>query len=168
MTFGEKLQALRKAKAMSQEDLAEKLLVSRQTISRWEGDQALPDLSNIIALSKVFNVSIDYLVGTDMNEINTNIEGNQLSKDLYSYKMKVNFGIVLITLSLILAIGLSIYGSIEGGHVIFIDKGEIQGLSAFLYTHNLYWVYVLAGAMGLGGLYLVGALKKLFGSKENK
>ena len=62
MTFGTKLQNLRKSKNMSQEDLAERLSVSRQAISKWELDQSLPDTTNIIAISEIFNVSIDYLL----------------------------------------------------------------------------------------------------------
>ncbi len=62
MTLGTKLQTLRKSKNMSQEDLANILNVSRQAISKWETDQSLPDTTNIIAISKIFGVSIDYLL----------------------------------------------------------------------------------------------------------
>ena len=62
MTLGTKLQNLRKSKNMSQEALAEMLNVSRQAISKWELDQSLPDTANIIALSKIFSVSTDYLL----------------------------------------------------------------------------------------------------------
>ncbi|MDO5028029.1 MAG: helix-turn-helix transcriptional regulator [Bacillota bacterium] len=161
MTLGEKLQGLRKSKAMSQEDLAANLKVSRQTISRWEQDQALPDLSNIIALAKVFNISIDDLVGIDIEDINKNQEGVNLSKDLFAYKMKFVFGIILLSLGLVLAIGLSIYGSLVGGYLVRPGQPDLQGLSAFLYIKELYWVYFLAAAFGLLGLGLVGAFKKL-------
>ena len=62
MTFGTKLQNLRKEKNMSQEDLANLLNVSRQAISKWELDQSLPDTTNIIAISKIFGVTTDYLL----------------------------------------------------------------------------------------------------------
>ena len=62
MTFGAKLQTLRKSKNMSQEDLANRLNVSRQAISKWETDQSLPDIINIIAISEIFSVSTDYLL----------------------------------------------------------------------------------------------------------
>ena len=62
MTFGTKLQTLRKSKNMSQEDLANRLNVSRQAISKWETDQSLPDIINIIAISEIFSVSTDYLL----------------------------------------------------------------------------------------------------------
>lgn len=62
MTFGEKLQLLRKQKGLSQEQLALQLTVSRQSISKWELDSSLPDTENIVQLSSIFNVSTDYLL----------------------------------------------------------------------------------------------------------
>lgn len=62
MNVSEKIIHLRKINAMSQEDLAEKLDISRQAISRWENGSALPDAGNILALSKLFHVTTDYLL----------------------------------------------------------------------------------------------------------
>ena len=62
MTFSEKIINLRKAHGWSQEDFAEKLNVSRQAISRWENDSALPDALNILQISKLFGVTTDYLL----------------------------------------------------------------------------------------------------------
>lgn len=62
MNFSEKLLTLRKANDLTQEQLAEKLDVSRQSISKWESGQATPELEKIVALSVVFNVTTDYLL----------------------------------------------------------------------------------------------------------
>ena len=62
MTLGEKIQALRNQHGLSQEQLAEKITVSRQAVSKWELDQSTPDLEYIIQLSEIFGVSIDSLV----------------------------------------------------------------------------------------------------------
>ena len=62
MTFGEKLQALRKARGWSQEELASQIHVSRQALSKWESGGAVPDTENIIALSRLFGVTTDYLL----------------------------------------------------------------------------------------------------------
>ena len=62
MNFSEKLLTLRKAKDLTQEQLAEKLDVSRQSISKWESGQATPELEKIVALSAVFDVTTDYLL----------------------------------------------------------------------------------------------------------
>lgn len=65
MTFGEKLLKLRKESALSQEELAEKLGVSRQAVSRWENEGVLPDGLNLLGISKLFGVSTDYLLNDD-------------------------------------------------------------------------------------------------------
>ena len=62
MTFGEKLLTLRKQSGFSQEQLAEKLSVSRQAVSRWENEGILPDCGNLLELSRLFGVSTDYLL----------------------------------------------------------------------------------------------------------
>jgi transcriptional regulator with XRE-family HTH domain len=62
MTLGEKIQQLRKTQGLSQEALAEKLTVSRQAISKWELGESMPDTENVVSLSKLFDVSTDYLL----------------------------------------------------------------------------------------------------------
>ncbi len=62
MDFSEKLLTLRKAKNLTQEQLAEKIDVSRQSISKWESGQASPELEKIVALGTVFDVTTDYLL----------------------------------------------------------------------------------------------------------
>ncbi len=54
MIFPEKLQLLRKSKGLTQEELAEKVSVSRQAITKWESGQAYPDISNLISISEFF------------------------------------------------------------------------------------------------------------------
>ena len=72
MTFGEKVQLLRKKKGLSQEGLAEKLSVTRQTISKWELDRSTPDLQFILQLSDIFEVTTDYLIKDNTNESDRN------------------------------------------------------------------------------------------------
>ena len=62
MTIAEKIKQLRKDNSMTQEDLAEKLNVSRQTISKWETSVTIPDADNIVAISKLFNITTDELL----------------------------------------------------------------------------------------------------------
>lgn len=62
MDFPEKLLTLRKADDLTQEQLAEKLEVSRQSVSKWESGQATPELEKVVALSAIFNVTTDYLL----------------------------------------------------------------------------------------------------------
>lgn len=65
MTFGEKLKSLRRQAGMSQEQLAEKLGVSRQAVTKWETDGGIPDIENIMAVSALFDISIDELFSNE-------------------------------------------------------------------------------------------------------
>ncbi len=65
MTFGEKLKEARKEAGLSQEQLAEKMSVSRSAIAKWESDKGMPDINNLKAIAQLLNVSIDYLLDDD-------------------------------------------------------------------------------------------------------
>ena len=62
MTFSDKLIALRRKAGWSQEELAERLNVSRQSVSKWESAQSMPDIDKIVQLSSLFSVATDYLL----------------------------------------------------------------------------------------------------------
>ncbi len=71
MSFGENIQFLRKMrKGMTQEELAEKMGVSRQTVSKWELDATYPEMDKVIELCKLFSCSMDQLVREDINVSN--------------------------------------------------------------------------------------------------
>lgn len=69
MTFAEKLKSIRKQSGISQEKLAEKLGVSRQAVTKWETDAGIPDIENLRAISDLFNISIDELLGKEKEEM---------------------------------------------------------------------------------------------------
>ena len=62
MTIGQNIRALRKECGLSQTELAKKLNLSQDTISLWELDKALPDVLSVIAMSRIFNVTTDYIL----------------------------------------------------------------------------------------------------------
>lgn len=62
MTIADRIQSLRKAKGMSQEELADRVGVSRQAVSKWESEQATPDLDKVVIMSDIFEVTTDYLL----------------------------------------------------------------------------------------------------------
>ena len=80
MTLGNKIQKLRKQKGMSQEKLAEELGVSRQAVSKWELDAALPDIGNIVAISRLFDVTTDYLLKDEQDDAGSNDEKAESEK----------------------------------------------------------------------------------------
>lgn len=69
MTFAEKLKSIRKKAGMSQEKLAEKIGVSRQAITKWETDAGIPDIDNMMALSSLFNISLDELLSNEKTAV---------------------------------------------------------------------------------------------------
>ena len=70
MDLGKKIIEMRKNKNLSQEQLAEVLNVSRQTISNWENGKFYPDIDALVKISKYFNISLDDLLASDSNILN--------------------------------------------------------------------------------------------------
>ena len=68
MTFSDKLIALRRKAGWSQEELAERLNVSRQSVSKWESAQSMPDIDKIVQLSSLFSVTTDYLLKDEQDD----------------------------------------------------------------------------------------------------
>lgn len=72
MILAEKIVNLRKKMGWSQEELAEQLGVSRQSVSKWESEQSLPDMDKIVKMSTVFSVSTDYLLKDELSDLDVN------------------------------------------------------------------------------------------------
>lgn len=79
MTFGEKIQKLRKEAGLSQEELSYQLGVSRQAISKWERDNGYPETEKIVRMSKIFHVTLDYL----LNEESTQTSETTAERGIY-------------------------------------------------------------------------------------
>lgn len=87
MGLGNKIQSLRKKLNFSQEQLAEKLNVTRQTISKWELEETTPDIKQAKKLSEIFKVSLDELLETDIN--NTIVEKVSKTEKLTEIGIKI-------------------------------------------------------------------------------
>ena len=120
MILADKILSLRKKNGWSQEELAEKMNVSRQSISKWESTGSIPDINKILELSKIFGVSTDYLLKDDLEEVEyseTNEsdirlrvsleEANEFMKIKKAVGKKIGLGVSLCVLSPILLILLS-------------------------------------------------------------
>ena len=66
MEFGKQIKKLRQEAQLSQEELAERIYVSRQTISNWENDKSYPDVNSLVLLSETFQISLDKLIKGDI------------------------------------------------------------------------------------------------------
>ncbi len=86
MTLGEKIKSARKNAGLTQEQMAEKLMISRPAITKWESDKGIPDIENLKAISKLLDVSLDYLLNDgedlDLNVIKEAIDIKAYGKGL--------------------------------------------------------------------------------------
>lgn len=81
MNFSKQLKKYRELNRFSQETLAEKIYVTRQTISKWENDKSYPDIHNLVALSILFDISLDELVKGDIDTMKKVIGNEKLNKN---------------------------------------------------------------------------------------
>lgn len=80
MNIADRIQHLRKQKGLSQEDLADMVGVSRQSVSKWESEQSIPDLEKIIIMSDIFEVTTDYILkGVE----SASVSNRRIIKNLY-------------------------------------------------------------------------------------
>lgn len=158
MTFSEKLLKLRKDAGLSQEDLAEKLNVSRQAISRWEMGTAMPDCPNLLHISKQFHVSADYLL---RDELEQNEDALSLFPALtVPHKAKENKVRILIGIcaAIVGALGLFILRILASVfpavHLVAVGEAHrvYDGLLGFIWVHDLKWLLLLLLAMLFGGI----------------
>ena len=104
MEIGNKINQLRKLSGMTQEQLAEKLNVSRQTISKWESDSTSPDLESIVKISRIFHVSLDEGEAGVANKTDEQITLEDLMKiNLHNRKMTLLLisGLIFIMVSIL-------------------------------------------------------------------
>ena len=148
MTVGEKIQKYRKDLNLSQEELGQKLLVSRQTISLWEKDQTVPTIDNLMRLSDIFGISVDEILNSENKEQNAEIQPNEsyrfifLKEELNEiyrlqrkniYKRPIIFT-VLCVLMIVFFIGSSAPDAMIGfafGMFLIGDVSHIKGIRAY-------------------------------------
>ena len=105
MEIGKRIKAYRGFLALSQDDLAKKIFVSRQTISNWETDKTYPDIQSMIALSILFDVSLDELIKADLEEIEMKISRNKVNQqsDLHVIIMLISTVLSALSVGLVVA-----------------------------------------------------------------
>jgi len=165
MKLSDKILKLRKQSGMSQEELAEKLNVSRQAISRWEVGSAQPDASNVLQLSKLFGVTADYLLNDDYESDhdvpvvkNTEAAAKSKIKKVVgicagAFGLLGNFILYIMSRFIKVMIPRPVY---DDGEIIFYEfSSELTGYSYkyFIQEHNLeflvavFWALVVAGLL---------------------
>lgn len=149
MTFGEKLQFLRKQKGFSQEKLSEQLNVSRQAISKWELGESLPDTENVVKLGNLFSVSLDYLLNDSICSENylpaaqhNTVKSHstiQLVIGAVCYVIGCLGGLTLIVLSTMIEVHVTKKRILPDGSVQYYGGGDVLGYDfwAFISEYRL-------------------------------
>ena len=99
MTIGNRIVSLRKAQQFSQEEIADKIGVSRQSVSKWETDACAPDAYHLIELAKVLNTSVEYIVTGETSVV----EKTQTNKEPMELKNLAILGFILLAGGFIMA-----------------------------------------------------------------
>ena len=125
MELGKQIYELRKKANLSQEQLAEKVGVSRQTISKWELGETAPDIKQAQILSQIFNISLDELTGNDTKEvIYEKVSNTEKLAGLIIKIIKI-WGIIILACLIIAVVGIILFGYVrEEGSVEFENNVE--------------------------------------------
>ncbi|MBQ3979653.1 MAG: helix-turn-helix transcriptional regulator [Lachnospiraceae bacterium] len=143
MILADKIIDERKKNGWSQEDLADKLGVSRQSVSKWESAQSIPDLQRILEMSKLFGVSTDYLLkdeegdrgsfeAEDPGEIRRRVsmeEANDFLAANEGFAKKVSLGVAMIISGVVL---LLVAVALQSGNVIPVSENAAAGIGVVL------------------------------------
>lgn len=163
MTFGAKLQKLRKEKGWTQEQLATQIGVTRQALSNWELDTAVPDTKNVLQLSKLFGVTTDYLLNDDYesdDDLPAVHASSERISSMYRNKGRVIIGVCIAGVGalgmLIIGILSSVFPAVYMEAPVGVDwvRGY-DGLLGFLKVNNLEWLFALCILVLIAGLITI-------------
>ena len=152
MTLCEKLYNLRRKQGLSQEELAEKLDCSRQVISKWENGTTTPDAEMLQKYSKLFDVSIDYLLNDDMTEPSSIYLAEKNSEN------KKLLGILGLVIAIVGCVSLVVFGAIT----VFSSKtaDKIAG-SSFIVIDGMFIAMLISVLFVVfGAVILIKTIKR--------
>ena len=175
MTLSEKLQNLRKAAGLSQEQLAERLNVTRQAVSKWETGEGKPDIDNLLPLAKLLHTTVDYLLDdtadaprtdTPPTPPQTESVGRELWEQLKSFGRRWGWlggyaiaaigAVRFVTTAIVLFAGGTLLGDF-----LSMSFGIATGFGLAYYLIGIVQLAVYA-AMIVGGLWLAKWLKRKY------
>ncbi len=157
MNFDEKLQSLRKSNGITQEELAEKLEVTRQTISKWECGESTPDFRNLVKISEIFKVSIDFLLKDEAPAEEPDVSPTHAAK-AYIIKRKFDnkslLGACMFSAGIISMLVFFILSTVSPMRVMN-EYGTFEGLLGFLIWQKMIWVFIAVCLMSVIGFVLL-------------
>ncbi len=134
MSLGETIYKLRTEKSLSQGDLAEMLDVSRQSISKWENNSAVPDLDKLIKLGEIFGVSLDELVKGEPH-IMKETPAEEKKKEEGGFPPRKIAGTILLCMGFLVILFFFVMGAALGG-LIFASPFLVCGIICFAFKKN--------------------------------
>ena len=161
MTFGEKLTRLRKREGLSQEALAERLGVSRQAVSRWEQNTALPDAAKLLPCARLFSVSVEWLLDNargweDQTQTAEPAQRTETPAAHGNRPWYIAGGIVTGAGALgLVAMGImsAVFPAVVSEAPVGVEWVRVyDGLTGFLKLHNVEWLFALWAAVALYGV----------------
>lgn len=161
MSFGENIQKLRRQAGLSQEVVADKLSVTRQTISKWELDQSTPDLPYIVKLGELFGVTTDLMIKGEAPAVPTAAETPECGEKRPARVCpQTVFAALLI---LVGCAGILTCVILSASHPVSYlgDAGAFQGLAGWLFAKEMWGFFAAccAGALAGAAILLDGCLK---------
>ena len=141
MEIGNQIQKYRAEQGYSQDELAEKIFVTRQTVSNWENQHTYPDLHSLLLLGEVFGISLDQLVKGDLDEMKREINKEDVEKLKKGSRVLAIYMVLLLLLPIPLAKwlgwgGLAIYGIIFSAGMFYALKLERLKKSCDVQTYR--------------------------------
>lgn len=162
MTFGEKLQKLRKSKGWTQEELAAQISISRQALSKWEQGTVIPDTENILQISRLFGVSTDYLLHDDY-ESDADIPAVHTSSETLTRNFKSRTqSMIGAGISLLGLIGFVVLYIVAAYSPVHLPASEgtdhiVSGFGPFISAHRFEWLVGLLLLFILTGVSVMSA-----------
>ena len=158
MKIGKKIAALRNKKGLSQEELANRLYVSRQTISKWENDVVLPDANNLKELSKLFECSIDEILSEEeIKNDNQIVEAMEYGgRVVKRHWQKIGYYLIFIGAVCLLFrfVADGMFGSFTSNFSMFGDD-SLMNTQSNAVSYFLMFPTIVGAALLIGGIILV-------------
>ena len=157
MTIGDKILNMRKARGWSQEELADRVGVTRQAVSRWESNSAKPDADKIVDICDLFGVSADYLLRDKYageGELNTPSEPAPTPHLTPSVTAVQILGILLIISAILIFCALGIMSAVDPW-LYSVDGVDYRGIPAYIMANHLWWLVNLDVIVLLTGILLL-------------
>jgi transcriptional regulator with XRE-family HTH domain len=145
MTFGEKIKKLRIDKGLTQDELAEKIFVTRTAVSKWESDRGYPNIDSLKALAGFFSVTVDDLLSS--NEVLTIAEEDNKRKEKRFLDMI--YGLLDLCMSMLLF--LPFFAEKAGADIQSVSLIELDGIQIYV---KIAYLFIVGGIIATGVLTL--------------